>query len=635
MASGAIVVSGNQYTYQSRILWETAINNSANSTSLTLTFQVQRIGTGESNTSAYTGSLTLYKKSNNATIGSVWNINSVKLTTNPNSWTTISSRVYTISHNQDGTAPDIYIGGEVEGTNNGVVFKYSSSNGSIPFDTIIRKATITSAPNFNNTQNPTINYSNPMGSSVSSLQVAIANSTGNTIYVPYRDVSKTGTSYTFNLTTKERQALIDAVASGTSMTIRFYIKMTIYGEDHRSSVNKTFSLTDAMPALAPTVVDMNETTIALTGDMNILVRYGSKAACSTNGTVKQGATIKSQKVVNGDVEKTNTTGVFAIDNVEYSKFVFSITDSRNSTTTATINKKDKNQFINYTRPGCRMVSELRMNPDNQTVKASIYVEGVYYYGSFGAVDNEYSLYIRYKGTGDEYSEWLPIIMEFVDDHEGWFELNGASLTEQLPYRDTYTFQARIVDKLSTVDSIEHTAHLKPIFDWSRTDFNFNVPVSIDGDVAVNGRINALELTTGNDDHNIINWGGQISNTQKVDGANITWHCRTWGDGTAECYGVWNLGNMAVSTAYGNWYESASTFNVDFPYFFFEDTPEVIHMDVMSAGGSAFVERGFGTAPSADNTGDFKICRPISGNLSQVKVSIHAIGKWLVDEDYYN
>ena len=66
-------------------------------------------------------------------------------------------------------------------------------------DRIPRQADITSAPDFNDEQNPTIGYSNPAGNSVNSLQACIS-LTGASADVSYRDIPKTGSSYTFNLT---------------------------------------------------------------------------------------------------------------------------------------------------------------------------------------------------------------------------------------------------------------------------------------------------------------------------------------------------------------------------------------------------------------------------------------------------
>ena len=48
------------------------------------------------------------------------------------------------------------------------------------------------------------------------------------------------------------------------------------------------------------------------------------------------------------------------------------------------------------------------------------------------------------------------------------------------YKAKYTFQAKAIDKLITKESVERTVKAVPVFDWGEEDFNFNVPVTIQG-----------------------------------------------------------------------------------------------------------------------------------------------------------
>ena len=98
-----------------------------------------------------------------------------------------------------------------------------TGSGSWSLTDIPRQATITSAPNFNDEQNPTINYSNPAGNNVTSLQACIS-LTGSSSDIAYRDISKTGTSYTFNLTTAERNVLRQATTTSNTRTVYFYYR---------------------------------------------------------------------------------------------------------------------------------------------------------------------------------------------------------------------------------------------------------------------------------------------------------------------------------------------------------------------------------------------------------------------------
>jgi hypothetical protein len=76
--------------------------------------------------------------------------------------------------------------------------KVATYSDSWELDPIPRGATLTSVPStFTNASLPTIHYTNPLGNQVSKLEVCIADSVGWYALAPYRDLSKTGSSYTF------------------------------------------------------------------------------------------------------------------------------------------------------------------------------------------------------------------------------------------------------------------------------------------------------------------------------------------------------------------------------------------------------------------------------------------------------
>ena len=110
----------------------------------------------------------------------------------------------TVQHNADGSASDVSF------TLKGSVYynRDNSYSGSISLTRIPRQANLTSAEDFNDESNPTIKYTNSAGNSVSSLQACISLN-GSRDDVPYRDVSKTGSSYTFSLSEAERNIEIN------------------------------------------------------------------------------------------------------------------------------------------------------------------------------------------------------------------------------------------------------------------------------------------------------------------------------------------------------------------------------------------------------------------------------------------
>lgn len=480
------------------------------------------------------------------------------------------------------------------------VAEISTVSGDWTLDSIPRGANILSAPDFNDEENPTITYENKIGTNVDTLQACITFD-GSNADIAYRDISKTGTSYTFNLTDAERKVLRKGVTSGIRRKLKFCIKSVI-GENvfYSKSDEKTLTLVNATPSVEPTIIDTNTRAIELTGNPNTIIKGYNSVKVVANATAKKEATIISYNLYNGS--KTISTAEGYFDYVENNYFYIQAVDSRGWS--ITIEKSIP--MIDYIKLTCNLSSSIELTGGTNAA-ITLNISGNYFNDSFGAKSNTLSIKYRYKTKGGSYGDWIDTTDEITYSNGGY---QLKEIIPDLDYQKTYIVQAIAYDAVyyGGITSAENTLKAIPVFDWSSSDFNFNVPVSIEG----------YQLA----DY-VIEQG-----TSSM-GANDTWHWSKWKNGKAECYGVCNLGDMNISTAWGNWFESANNFNKDFPNGLFVDTPEVLHIDVISSNGAAFIERGHGNTPSATNTGYFKICRPTNLSLSQVKVSFHAIGHWKI------
>lgn len=377
-----------------------------------------------------------------------------------NSTTTLFTVTLNVSHKANGTSDKITASYDYDSG-------WCTGNGSLSLTTIPRQATITAAPNFTDEDNPEITYSNKAGNSVSTLQACIASTNGQTIYVPYRDISKTGTSYTFNFTDAEREALQKACVNARSMDVRFYVKTVIAGVTYYSSIVKKLTIANAEPTLEVSVEDVNATTIALTGDKNRFVKYISNAKYVMTASALKGATIKSYNVNCGDKSSTSSSGT--INAVESGTFVFTVTDSRGYTKTVTLGKT----LVSYVPLTCVLVTK----PPNAEGNMNFSVTGTAYNGSFGSKSNEISVQYRYKSEDDDsYGAWTNL--GTVTFSSGKYVANGS--VAGLDYTKQYTFQARIVDSISTAVSKEYNIRVLPVFYWGKDRFFFNVPVDIMG-----------------------------------------------------------------------------------------------------------------------------------------------------------
>lgn len=371
------------------------------------------------------------------------------------SGTVVASGSRTITHNSDGAKTfSIRIEGAIYTTSVNCTAEQSFTLNQIP-----RGATITSAPNFKDTDSPKMEYSNPAGGT---LQVGVFTVDGATTLAAYR--TATGSSYTFTFTSAEKANLQKVSTTSNTATVRFYLKSVVGGQTFIKCVNRTLTIASPSPTLSPTVVDGNSATVALTGDSSKLVKYYSDAKVTFGAAAVKYATIKSKKVTCGS---KSLTADGTMQDVENGNFTFSVTDSRGNTTTKTVTKT----LVNYTKLTCNLGDGV---PD-ATGKFVFRVSGNFFNASFGAVTNTLTVQYRYRVDGGAYTTYKAMTVS----KSGNSYTATVTLTD-LDYTKPHQFQAQAVDKLATVTTQEKTVRSIPVFDWSETDFNFNVPVTVQG-----------------------------------------------------------------------------------------------------------------------------------------------------------
>ena len=374
---------------------------------------------------------------------------------------TLASGTKNIYHNADGSKTFSYsFSQEFNVTYSGSKVQTITGSSTGTLNTIPRAATLTAAPHFTDEENPTITYSNPAGTAVTSLKACIANSTGTEVYAAYRDISKTGTSYTFNLTAEERSALRWATINSPNLTVKFYVTTVLGGVTYYSTLDKIMTITNAQPTVTTTIKDVGTASTVLTGDGNKIIKGLNYISASMTATAQKNASIKTQTITNGS---TTISGSGAFVNVESGTFTVTAKDSRGYTTTQTITK----EVIDYIKLTCNMEVENPSTDGTTTLTAS----GNYFNGSFGAVNNTLQLQYRYKENDGNYSDWINTTATITDN-----SYNSTTKITGLNYQSAYTFQARAVDKALTVASAEKRVKSIPVFDWGENDFHFNVPV---------------------------------------------------------------------------------------------------------------------------------------------------------------
>lgn len=456
MANGTITLTRTGSGYlDGQIVWSSESNGTqANTSTVTASLQIQR-SAQNTTTGTFTGTFTVGGSSESI---------SVHTSLPSYEWVTLKTITVTVSHNANGEG-SCYLYAKVNGPG-GTTMEGTSVSGSqtVALDTIPRFASIVSAPDFNDEENPTITYSNPAGSNVTLLEACISLD-GSTDDIAYRSISKTGTSYTFQLTEAERNVLRAATTGGNSRTVIFIVRTHIGGSMGYGSLRKTFTIKNPNPIINPTITDSNSTTYALTGDRNKLIRYYSNAAVTIGASAVKQASLTSKKVTCGS---KSLTADGTMNAVESDKFVFTATDSRGNTTVKTVTVP----FVEYIRLTCSLSNNLPDAVGNMSVRAT----GNYFSGSFGKTTNTLEVQYRYKVRGGSYGDW--VAFETVD--KGTVGYAATANLTGLDYQTAYVFQARAIDKINTngVASAEKVVISEPVFDWGKNDFNFNVPVTM-------------------------------------------------------------------------------------------------------------------------------------------------------------
>ena len=279
--------------------------------------------------------------------------------------------------------------------------KGSSGNYSATLPTIPRAAALTEAPNFNDEENPTITYSNPAGSVVESLQACIASTDGLVIYADYRDISKTDTSYTFELTEQERNNLRLASLNSPSMAIKFYVKTVIGGNTYHSTLDRTLTIANANPTFTSfNYEDVNSNTIALTGNSSKIINgYSTLRISNLAAAANKGATLQLIQI--NDTQYPYSEN-FTIDIEKWAsnKITVYVIDSRNNSTK--LETLIGINFINYTEKTITERSCLREGSINE--ESILSFKGTFFNSSFGAVANTLTASYKYKETGS--SAWI-------------------------------------------------------------------------------------------------------------------------------------------------------------------------------------------------------------------------------------
>lgn len=360
----------------------------------------------------------------------------------------LGTKDITVGHNNDGSYPGRYVGISAQSWH-----MSGSSGGNIYAGNITRQAYVTGATDFNDEGNPRITFTNPAG-----FRINARLEFGGTV-IRRDNISNTG-SYTFDLTTAERDLLRSKCPNSNTLTVREVIATCTSGttESFWSWQDKTMTIVNANPTFSNfEFEDVNPITLSLTGNnQNIIQGYSNvKVTIPTNyiATANKQATMSKYSFTCSDVqrdiaysdsESTNNT----IEGVKSGVFNVYAIDSRNNSTLVT---KNANQTIAYNQLVKGNISIARQN--GVAEETTLTISGTVDLVDFGQVINsiQESKY-RYKTTDSStWSNYKNITVSV--DNEGnisFSNLIQGDTSDGFDIGNSYNIEFLISDELSTI-----------------------------------------------------------------------------------------------------------------------------------------------------------------------------------------
>lgn len=356
-----------------------------------------------------------------------------------------------IEHENDGSKT-VYCSAECNGIGNGYGPGYGFVDGNLTLSKIDRLATITKANDFNDEQNPYMEFTNPANFKVN-LRLEFSGS------IISRNGLQTPGGYTFELTEAERKLLRQKCTANT-LTVRYVVATLVDGTNESlwSYVDKTMTLINANPEFYDfTFKDINETTVALTGNGQNIIKGVSNVEVTipvaNKAIAKKETTMNKYRFTCGDKADgqsySDTADVnLTINGVPNGTFTVYATDKRDNSTPAT---KLANQVVDYSPLTKISIEAYRSGGVSEEVILKL--EGTIDEVDFGTKKNSI-IYAYYQYSVAGSGEWSNVIEFTPEVNDGKFTYN-AVITGDLESKgfnisNSYEIQVMVFDELSAV-----------------------------------------------------------------------------------------------------------------------------------------------------------------------------------------
>ena len=324
--------------------------------------------------------------------------------------------------------------------------------------TTYNHATVTSASDVNDEQNPSMNYSNPSGSYFNPYIELMVNGSITDSIVKSAINSTSGT-YTFELTEAEKTLIYKRSSNSTtsSIGIRYGAQTLVDNKaTYWSWLDKTMTIVNANPIFTDfSIEEKNEKVFSLTDNRYRHIKKYSdiKVAISSGNKMiaQKEATPISYNVIIGEKNKSITYSEnyieTIINNIESNKVEVYAIDSRGKQTSVTKSL----DIIEYSEVNLNNIVFERKNGVEETV--IIIGNGNWTNVDFGNVVNSIDTFaFRMKKKAlNKWSEWFSILEMFHINEDGTIvnKVENEFLATTFEFGEEYDIQVKIEDKLSS------------------------------------------------------------------------------------------------------------------------------------------------------------------------------------------
>lgn len=342
------------------------------------------------------------------------------------------------------------------------------------------------------------------------------------------------------------------------------------------------------PTVTGQVADCNEATLALTGDAGVLVRGMSSAQCTAQAIPGPGAQIEAVRV--NTVQLAD--GAAVLTGIQSGVFDFRVTDSRGLTGQCQVELPT----VAYIKLSANAAA-VRTDPTSGAAKLT--VTGNCFMGSFGKVRN--TLTLRCSVGGDGEFSLQPEVTG--NTYSATAQLDG------LDYTQSHLITVTATDALMTVRRDLFLQPGIPVFDWGRTDFRFNVPVSVP---------------------QLVLRGGKVADHVIERGYDGVWSWQKWASGFALCFATASYATSTVDIPWGGLYRAETPSpRLAYPISFWDGPVEAV--TVRPSLGMNVTQTVEYNTSSETGIYNFLTDQPVETE-QQVTVNYYVAGYWKLPEE---